>query len=537
MAYIGKALVGILNENKVVDSMTGDGSDTTLTLSRTPGSVNNVEVFIDGIYQTPDVEYTLAGDTITFTSAPELNVNVVAVSGADSTIINPAAGSITGAKIVDNAITGAKVAALSASKLTGALPALSGSGLTGLPAANLTGALPALDGSALTGLPAANLTGALPAIDGSALTGVSGVTKSASDPAIDTNPSGGLGQLFLNTTSGEMYACTDATTDANVWTNVGPGDGDIALWSFTSGATVSVYHLGGTTGPAAGMTENSKITVSSDTAVNGISNLAVGANDPAGSCSETHGYAAGRMTGATGNTVERIAFSNDTVVADVGDLITKAYYTGSGGSSQTHGYVLQTRADSHPDMSQKYTFASSITASNIIPSPRGNSPDSERYDFTAASSDLHIYVAGGYHNQSAPAVSIDSINRMAIASETSYSEHGNLQRARAGQDTSSSTPTDGYLHGGYTYDNGGNDAQIDKWSFANNVTATDIGDLQSAANGRASSASTTHGYSMQGGGTGPVITAADKFNYAGAFSCTSIAGLTMAKRSGASCHD
>ena len=227
MAYIGKSLVGILNENKVVDSMTGDGSDTTLTLSRTPGSVNNVEVFIDGIYQTPDVEYTLAGDTITFTSAPEVGVTVVAVSGADSTIINPAAGSITGAKIVDNAITGAKVAALSASKLTGALPALSGSGLTGLPAANLTGALPAIDGSALTGLPAANLTGALPAIDGSALTGLSGVTKSASDPLVTTNPSGGVGQLFLNTTSGEMYACTDATTDANVWTNVGPGTGDI----------------------------------------------------------------------------------------------------------------------------------------------------------------------------------------------------------------------------------------------------------------------------------------------------------------------
>ena len=227
MGYIGKDLVGILNENKVVDSMTGDGSDTTLTLSRTPGSVNNVEVFIDGIYQTPDVEYTLAGDTITFTSAPEVGVTVVAVSGADSIIINPAPGSITGAKIVDNAITGAKVAALSASKLTGALPALSGSGLTGLPAANFTGALPALDGSNLTGLPAANLTGALPAIDGSNLTGVSGVTKNASDPAIDTNPSGGLGQLFLNTTSGEMYVCTDATTDANVWTNVGPGTGAI----------------------------------------------------------------------------------------------------------------------------------------------------------------------------------------------------------------------------------------------------------------------------------------------------------------------
>ena len=408
----------------------------------------------------------------------------------------PFTGNVSGT-VADGSITDVKVSDMAASKLTGALPALSGAALTGLPAT---------------------------------------YTNSASDPATNTNST--VGALWVNQVSGETYVCTDATTDANVWYNIGGGDGDIAPWSFTSGATVSVYHLGGTTGPAAGMTENSKITVSSDTAVNGISNLAVGANDPAGSCSETHGYAAGRMT-APAETVERIAFSNDTVVADVGDLITKAYYTGSGGSSQTHGYVLQTRADSHPDMSQKYTFASSVTASNIIASPRGNSPDSERYDFAAASSDLHIYVAGGYHNQSAPAVSIDSINRMAIASETSYSEHGNLQRARAGQDTTSSTPTDGYLHGGYTYDNGGNDAQIDKWSFASNVTATDIGDMLVSANGRASSASTTHGYSMNGNGVGNlvVLNSADKFNYSGAFLCTGISGLTMQKRSGASCHD
>ena len=48
MAYLGKGLVGVLNESKAVDTMTGDGSDTTMTLSRTPGSVNNVEVYIDG---------------------------------------------------------------------------------------------------------------------------------------------------------------------------------------------------------------------------------------------------------------------------------------------------------------------------------------------------------------------------------------------------------------------------------------------------------------------------------------------------------
>ena len=39
MAYLGKDVIGILSHNKVMDTMTGDGSDTTLTLSRTPSRI------------------------------------------------------------------------------------------------------------------------------------------------------------------------------------------------------------------------------------------------------------------------------------------------------------------------------------------------------------------------------------------------------------------------------------------------------------------------------------------------------------------
>ena len=77
----------------------------------------------------------------------------------------------------------------------------------------------------ITSLNAAQLTGVLPAMSGAALTGIDSVTKNASDPAIDTNPSGGVGTLWANTTSGEMFACTDATAGENVWTNVGGGSG------------------------------------------------------------------------------------------------------------------------------------------------------------------------------------------------------------------------------------------------------------------------------------------------------------------------
>jgi len=133
MAYIGKDLVGILSHNKEMTTMTGDGSTTTLTLTRTPGSVNNVEVYMDGIFQTPGVEYTLMGNTITFTSAPDTGIDVVAMVGQDSIIVTPETNTITGAKIVDGSITDAKIATgFSSSKLSGTLPAVDGSALTNL---------------------------------------------------------------------------------------------------------------------------------------------------------------------------------------------------------------------------------------------------------------------------------------------------------------------------------------------------------------------------------------------------------------------
>jgi len=54
----------------------------------------------------------------------------------------------------------------------------------------------------------------------------SGLTKAAStggaqstassDPDTDTNPDA-VGDRFINTTSGELFVCIDATTDANKW--------------------------------------------------------------------------------------------------------------------------------------------------------------------------------------------------------------------------------------------------------------------------------------------------------------------------------
>ena len=188
---------------------------------------------------------------------------------------------------------------MDAAKLTGTYPALDASAVTGLTAANLTGTFGALNASAVTGLTSANLTGTLPAISGAALTGVpSGFpdTTSASDPATNTNPAGGVGTVWVNTTSGETYACTDATTDNNVWTNVGGGTGDVVPYSF-QGSNYG-YTYGGASN--AGATEHNDIqqySFNSDGAGTDIGSLNTTRHAYTAASSVTHGYCIGGWTG------------------------------------------------------------------------------------------------------------------------------------------------------------------------------------------------------------------------------------------------
>jgi hypothetical protein len=52
------------------DVFTGNGVTTNFTLSRSPGSVFGLDVSVNGVTQVPNVDYTLGGTTLSFTSAP-----------------------------------------------------------------------------------------------------------------------------------------------------------------------------------------------------------------------------------------------------------------------------------------------------------------------------------------------------------------------------------------------------------------------------------------------------------------------------------
>ena len=167
------------------------------TLSNAVTNENEIALFINNVRQQPgsSYAYTASGTTLTLSSATAGTDTMYCVYlGKSVGTINPPDGSVG-----DSTIT-----AMSASKLTGALPAISGASLTNLPTE---------------------------------------ITKQGSDPTVSTNPSGGVGSVILNTSSGEMYCCTDATAGANIWKNIGDGTGTIITDGpySASGGTTGTY--------------------------------------------------------------------------------------------------------------------------------------------------------------------------------------------------------------------------------------------------------------------------------------------------------
>jgi len=302
-------------------------------------------------------------------------------------------------------------------RLSGTLPALNGSALTALnatqvtsgtlPMARLSGTLPALNGSALTALNATQLTsGTLPiariandAIDSQhyaaasidnehladdavgvaelSATGTassstflrgdnawaatpSEITKSGSDPTVSTNPSCGVGTVFLNTASGEMFVCTDATAGENVWTNVGGGSGDVQPWVF--GGTVSGYSSGGYTSSIINIID--KFSFSSDGNASDVGDLTVSRQQAGGQSSSTHGYTSGGNTGSVSNVIDKFSFTTDGNATDVGDITVSRNYS-SGQSSSTHGYQSAGLTGSKSNVIDKFSFSSDGNATDV----------------------------------------------------------------------------------------------------------------------------------------------------------------------------
>ena len=90
MAYIGNNVPANFQAPPAVVRFSGDGSDTTFTLSRAVSSVQDVLVSVDGVVQDTSAYTIPDGTTLTFTAAPS--------SGTANIFVNflaPQTGTVT----------------------------------------------------------------------------------------------------------------------------------------------------------------------------------------------------------------------------------------------------------------------------------------------------------------------------------------------------------------------------------------------------------------------------------------------------------
>ena len=149
MAYIGQGLDRFSNVEKLdaITPATATGAGpynlTKNSVAFTPSSADTMVVSIDGVIQYGN--FSVNGSTITFDAAlSDSNTCDFIYHMGTGFISTPVDNSVSTAKIVDSsvttakinnsAVTDAKIATVAASKLTGALPAISGANLTNLPA-------------------------------------------------------------------------------------------------------------------------------------------------------------------------------------------------------------------------------------------------------------------------------------------------------------------------------------------------------------------------------------------------------------------
>ena len=396
----------------------------------------------------------------------------------------------------------------------GKIPALDGSNVTLLAGANFsTGTIPVAridTGTAAGKVVKLDGNAKLPAVSGAALTGVAGATKNASNPVIATNPSGGVGTEWQNTTTGEIFICTDATAGANVWTSTGGRSGDITPPYFP-GENYG-YQVGGLNSSvsAAASTQVARFSFTSDGNATDVADPATSVRYMASTNSyELAGYTmAGHHVSPNTNVldIQKLVFATNANMTDVGDM--SANCQGAVGvASSTHGYGMYVGNGGSPspgsapysNVIEKFSFSTEGNTTDVGDMPTWTYANTA----TGNSSSTHGYSGGGGGNTSGGPgntwVTVwDTIWKMAYSSDSNAVDAGNDYLNYLSNQANASSTTYGYALGGRTAP--GNTAMntIQKFPFASSANATDVGDLTVNGNMACGTSSLTYAYRAAG---------------------------------------
>jgi hypothetical protein len=321
----------------------------------------------------------------------------------------------------------------------------------------------------------------------------------------------------------------------NRYTRTNPNTTQNSLWNFKG--TVAGYASGGPPGTGGAGTID-KFPFATDANATDVGSLSVSRGSVAGQSSYVDGYTSGGYTTTPPftyhNVIDKFPFASNSNATDVGDLTTIRYGI-AGQSSEVSGYSsggVREPPVTPPtsNIIDKFPFATNTNATDV-----GDLTLGRRF-VSGQSSDVSGYTSGGLRAPQVtppiPAFFVNEIDKFPFATDANATDVGDLTILSAGQ-TGQSSNVSGYNSGGYgrfplspsspiTAKN-----TIDKFPFASDASATDVGDLTVVRQRAAGQSSTVRGYTA-GGFTPPATfnNVIDKFPFASNSNATDVGDLT-----------
>ena len=365
-------------------------------------------------------------------------------------------------------------------------------------------------------------SGILPALDGSQLTGITAgsvITKDSNDPEIDTNPSEGVGAKWVNITTGDFFICTDATTDANVWNNIGTCDG--ANIDSQPPGPRDAFFVGGSRGGVINPNIINYAFASSTESVHGLE-LDGGISSGASHSSATDGYYSTGGSVPFRTDITRFSFASTGDAVGIGNTDRHRTATQQGTNSSTHGYIhggTGLNVVGQLSSCMKFQFAESSTSSSGV---FGLEVGKSNCGTHSTPTKGYVYggTTGGGNNPVVIATS--GCNEFLFSNDTTRVDIQSLNEVSAAH-TVVGNNTNAYICGGSNTTNAPNDAgflpisynRIDTHLLSSSAALTSHGDLtDSIISGKGASTNTT-GLIMTGNSaSGSLSTQKQTFSYA-----------------------
>jgi len=343
------------------------------------------------------------------------------------------------------------------------------------------------------------------------------VTSSSSDPAVDSNPSA-TGHIWINTTSGEVYICTDITSGSNVWTNMGDGGGavkplafygdrviafsvgnapqSIDYWNITSTGNASDFgdNLHTNTAVVGGACSDGSRGVKSEYYAGSSSySMEFVTISTLGNASSFGNATLGRSAGASSNGVRGLfaggATSGGSTKSDIIDYITIATTgdaTDFGDLSEIKNNPISISNKDRAVFSGGNRYPTTPTNVNTMeyvnPSSTGDATDFGdllyiQYNGGGVSGDTRGIICGGYSPSDASYL-LNTLQYFTIASTGNATDFGDLL-FKTGEADATNNSTRGVIAGGNS-PTWSTINQIQYITIASTGNATDFGDLTEA---------------------------------------------------------